>query len=81
MEESTSPSPNQLMRYMRSTHNLLISPRVAQRAVDVVMVTPPIELNQTLEISFRGRNLITGFPTTVTLLHAELRKALSLAQE
>ncbi len=64
-----------IVQYMRTKHNLLIGEPTAERVkIDIGSAYP---LPQERTMSVKGRNLITGLPTSIEISSIELREALS----
>jgi rod shape-determining protein MreB and related proteins len=62
--------------YMRSVHTLAIGSQTAEKIKLEIGSALPIEGEQTMEV--RGRHLLTGLPTQVTLRSEEVREAIGL---
>ncbi|MBI4120038.1 MAG: rod shape-determining protein [Parcubacteria group bacterium] len=59
----------------REEYNLLLGPRTAE---DVkIAVASAVDLNEKLETTVRGRDLITGLPKEVTITSKEVKKAIA----
>ncbi len=63
-----------IIRYMRSKHNLLIGEAMAERAKIQVGAAYPLQDELTIDV--HGRNLISGLPYTVRVSSIEIRKAI-----
>lgn len=64
-----------IIRYVRSHHNLLLGERTAE---DIKMsIGSAYELDQSLEAIVRGRDLVTGLPKEIIITDAQIRSAMS----
>lgn len=64
-----------IIRYVRSHHNLLLGERTAE---DIKMnIGSAYELDQPLEAIVRGRDLVTGLPKEIIITDAQIRSAMS----
>jgi rod shape-determining protein MreB and related proteins len=64
-----------LVQYMRAKHNLLIGEPTAERIKVELGSSYPLAVEKTHKI--KGRNLVSGLPSTVEVSSIELREALS----
>ena len=64
-----------IINYARQKYNLLIGPRMAERAKMTIGSAYPLPEEKTMAL--RGRNLITGLPDSVEVSSIEIREALS----
>jgi len=64
-----------IVQYMRSKHNLLIGEPTAERVKIEIGSAYPLPQERTMVV--KGRNLITGLPSSVEVSSIELREALS----
>ncbi len=63
-----------IVRYMKKKHNIMIGERTAEDLkVNIGCVYPKI---QDMEMDVRGRDLITGLPTTLSIKSSEMMEAL-----
>ena len=65
---------NAIIQYFKRHHNLLIGQRTAERIK--CEVGSAIELDPELEVTLKGRDLITGIPKTRTISSEDVREAL-----
>lgn len=65
----------EIIAYARQQHNLLIGERMAEEIKIAAGSAFPLETE--CEVSFRGRDLITGLPKTVQVSSVEIREAIS----
>ncbi len=64
-----------IVQYMRTKHNLLIGEPTAERVKIEIGSAYPLPQERTMVV--KGRNLITGLPSSVEVSSIELREALS----
>ena len=64
-----------IINYARQKYNLLIGPRMAERAKMTIGSAYPLPEEKTMAL--RGRNLVTGLPDSVEISSIEIREALS----
>lgn len=64
-----------IIQYARENYNLLLGERVAEQVK--MRIGSAIELDESLEIEMRGRDLITGLPKELMITDAQIREALS----
>jgi rod shape-determining protein MreB and related proteins len=71
---------NAIVQYFKRNHNLLIGHRTAERIK--CEIGSAIELDPELELSVKGRDLVSGIPKTRTISSEDVREALrdSVAQ-
>lgn len=63
-----------IVRYMRKKHNLLIGERTAE---DIkIRIGSAYPRPESVTVDVRGRNLVTGLPTTITVTSEETEEAL-----
>ncbi len=62
-----------LIQYVREKCNLLIGPRTAEEIK--IKVGAVVPLKQTLEMSVRGRDLVSGLPREITITNRETQEA------
>ena len=63
-----------IVRYVKKVHNVLIGERTAEEIkINVATVHPD---GKTADIEVRGRDLVTGMPTTIKVTSADARAAL-----
>ena len=63
-----------IIQYARDVFNLLLGERVAEEIK--IAVGSADELEETIETSMRGRDLLTGLPRQITVNDAQIREAL-----
>lgn len=63
-----------IVRYMRKKHNLLIGDRTAEQLK--INIGTAFERTSTVTMDVRGRNLVSGLPSTVTVTSDEMHEAL-----
>lgn len=63
-----------IIQYSRDVFNLLLGERVAEQLK--ISIGSAVELEQTLETSMRGRDLLSGLPREITVNDAQIREAL-----
>jgi rod shape-determining protein MreB len=63
-----------IIRYARSEHGLLLGERMAEEIKMKVGAAAP--LNENLETEMRGRDLVTGLPKSVIVSDEDIRRAL-----
>ncbi len=63
-----------IMQYFRRNHNMLIGQRTAERIK--CEIGSAVELPEELEISIRGRNLVSGIPKIHTVTSEDVREAI-----
>jgi rod shape-determining protein MreB and related proteins len=63
-----------IIRYARSEHGLLLGERMAEEVKIAVGAAAPLEKN--LETEMRGRDLVTGLPKSVVVTDEDIRRAL-----
>lgn len=66
---------NSIIQYMKRKHNLLIGERTAEQIKIEIGSAAPMKKEMTVEI--KGRSLIEGIPTVITITDEEVREALS----
>ncbi len=64
-----------IIKYVKKTHNLLIGDRTAEEIKIKIATALPLEVEETMEI--RGRDQIKGLPKTITISSEEIREAIS----
>lgn len=64
-----------IIKYMRKKHNLLIGERTAENIKINIGIAYPKDPEDTMSV--RGRNLVSGLPTTVDISSNEMLKALN----
>jgi len=64
-----------IILYVRNKYNLLIGPRMAEKAK--MTIGSAYHLPQEKTMSLRGRNLITGLPEAIEVSSVELREAMA----
>lgn len=64
-----------IMRYIRSTYNLMVGERTAEEIK--IKIGSAYPLPQELEMEVRGRDLVAGLPRTITIGSVEIREALA----
>lgn len=64
-----------IIKYMRKKHNLLIGERTAENIKINIGIAYPKEPEETMAV--RGRNLVSGLPTTIDITSNEMLKALN----
>jgi rod shape-determining protein MreB len=64
-----------IITYARDNFNLLVGERVAENIK--IKIGSAIELDEALETEMRGRDLITGLPSSITINDEQIREALS----
>ena len=68
-----------IVKYIKKKHNVMIGERTAEDLkINIGCVYPKI---QDIEMSIRGRDLISGLPKTVTVYSSEMLEALSESAE
>ena len=63
-----------IIRFARDEHKLLLGERTAEDLK--IAIGSAIELDETLEATMRGRDLVTGLPKEVTVDDSEIRRAM-----
>ncbi len=63
-----------IIRYARAEHGLLLGDRMAEEIKIAVGAASPLEKN--IEVEMRGRDLVTGLPKAVVVNDEDIRKAL-----
>jgi len=64
-----------VIQYMRTKHNLLIGEPTAERVKTIIGSAHPLPQERTTDV--KGRNLVTGLPTSIEISTIELREALA----
>lgn len=64
-----------IIKYMRKKHNLLIGERTAENIKINIGIAYPKEPEEAMDV--RGRNLVSGLPTTIEITSNEMLKALN----
>lgn len=64
-----------IIQLARDEHNLLLGPRTAEEVK--MAVGSVVDLNEKLETTMRGRDLITGLPKEVTVNSKDVKKAIA----
>ncbi|WFD10059.1 rod shape-determining protein MreB [Tepidibacter hydrothermalis] len=64
-----------IIKYMRKQHNLLIGERTAENIKMNIGIAYPKDPEDTMDV--RGRNLVSGLPTTIEITSNEMLKALN----
>lgn len=64
-----------IIQLARDDFNLLLGPRSAEEVK--IAVASVVDLNEKLETTMRGRDLVTGLPKEVTITSKEVKKAIS----
>ncbi len=63
-----------IIQYARDVFNLLLGERVAEQLK--IQIGSAVELEETMETSMRGRDLLSGLPREITVNDAQIREAL-----
>ncbi len=64
-----------IVQFMRTKHNLLIGERTAEETKIEIGSAYPLPQERTKEV--RGRNLVTGLPTSIEVSSVEIREAIA----
>ncbi len=64
-----------IIQLARDEYNLLLGPRTAEEVK--MAVASVVDLNEKLETTMRGRDLITGLPKEITITSKEIKKAIT----
>lgn len=64
-----------IIKYMRKKHSLLIGERTAEQIKMNIGIAYPKEDEETMQV--RGRNLLSGLPTTIEISSSEMLEALN----
>ena len=64
-----------IVRHVKKVHNVLIGERTAEEIKMAVATVSPYGRNESIEV--RGRDMVTGLPTTFSVNSAECREALA----
>lgn len=65
---------NDIVRYIKKAHNLLIGEKTAEQIKMTLGTATPLEEEETMTI--RGRDLVTGLPKPVTITSEDIRDAM-----
>lgn len=66
---------NDIVRYVKKTHNLLIGERTAEQIKMKIGTAIPLEEEESIVI--KGRDLVMGLPKSVTITSEEVREAIN----
>ena len=64
-----------IIQFAREEYNLLLGPRTAEEVK--IAVAAAVDLNEKLETTMRGRDLITGLPKEVVITSKEVKRAIT----
>ncbi|CAH2211863.1 rod shape-determining protein MreB [Tepidibacter aestuarii] len=64
-----------IIKYMKKKHSLLIGERTAEQIKINIGIAYPKEVEETMSV--RGRNLVSGLPTTIEITSSEMLEALN----
>lgn len=66
---------NDIIKYIKKTHNLLIGDRTAEAIKIKIATALPLDEEESMEV--KGRDIIKGLPKTITITSEEVREAIS----